>query len=337
LSTVHVVLPNDIDDPSAPSGGNVYDRRVLDGLAGRGWTVVEHAAAGTWPTPSAAERDALARTVAALPDDALVLVDGLVGSAVPDVLVPQGGRLRLVPLVHMPIGGAGEAAVFAAARAVITTSPWTRVEAPNVHVAVPGADPAPLAPGSDTGAHLLCVAPVSPHKGHDLLVEALATIPEPYECVCVGSLTRDPSFVAGLRAPPAVRFLGPRTGADLDAAYAAADLLVHPSRGETYGMVVTEALARGLPVVATAVGGLPDALGEAPDGSVPGLLVPPEDPGALAAALRRWLTDADLRARLRRSAVARRETLTGWDVTAGIVADVLTGIPAVPAGFPVDA
>jgi glycosyltransferase involved in cell wall biosynthesis len=102
-------------------------------------------------------------------------------------------------------------------------------------------------------------------------------------------------------------------------------------------MVVTEALARGVPVLATAVGGLPDALGEAPDGSVPGLLVPPEDPGALAAALRRWLTDADLRARLRRSAVARRETLTGWDVTAGIVADVLTGIPAVPAGFPGDA
>ena len=64
-------------------------------------------------------------------------------------------------------------------------------------------------------------------------------------------------------------------------------------------MVATEALARGIPVLAVRVGGLPVALGHAPDGSVPGLLVEPDE---LAGALRRWLTDADLRERLRRSA-----------------------------------
>ncbi|HEV7653365.1 MAG TPA: glycosyltransferase family 4 protein [Mycobacteriales bacterium] len=342
MRTLHVVLPNDIDDPRTPSGGNVYDRRLLRGLSARGWTVVELAVPGSWPAPSQDERAFLARTLAALPDDALVLVDGLVGSAAPDELVPAAKRLRLVPLVHMPLGDDAEAKVLTAARAVVTTSPWTRDlldVPPPVTVATPGVDPAPLAPGSPAGSRLLCVAAVSPHKGHDLLTDALTSVGQPYECAYVGSLTREPEFVAALRdrAPGTIRFAGPLVGADLDAAYARADLLVLASRGETYGMVVTEALARGVPVLATAVGGLPDALGEAPDGSVPGLLVPPEDPGALAAALRRWLTDADLRARLRRSAVARRETLTGWDVTAGIVADVLTGIPAVPAGFPGDA
>ena len=82
----------------------------------------------------------------------------------------------------------------------------------------------------------------------------------------------------------------------LAAPYAAADALVLATRAESYGMVVTEALARGLPVLATAAGGLPEALGRLPDGRVPGVLVPPDDPAALAAALRRWLTDARHRA-----------------------------------------
>ena len=102
---------------------------------------------------------------------------------------------------------------------------------------------------------------------------------------------------------------GPRTGADLERSYAAADVLVLASRAETYGMVVTEALARGLPVVATEVGGVPEALGHGAGGMRPGLLVPSGDPAALGAALRSWLGDAGLQTdvaprRLRASRVA---------------------------------
>ena len=110
---------------------------------------------------------------------------------------------------------------------------------------------------------------------------------------------------------------GPRTGADLDAGYAGADLLVLASRGETYGMVVTEALARGIPVLATAVGGLPEALGRAPDGSRARPAGPPDDPAALADALRRWLTDAGAAASAAPSAALRRTTLTGWAARPG--------------------
>ena len=125
-----------------------------------------------------------------------------------------------------------------------------------------------------------------------------------------------------------MHLVGPRTGDQLDAAYAVADLLVLASRGETYGMVVTEALGRGIPVLATATNGLPEALGHAPDGSLPGLLVEPDDPAALAAALRRWLSDTDLRQRLRRSARGRRTTLTGWAGTSELISKVLDGVPA---------
>ena len=84
---------------------------------------------------------------------------------------------------------------------------------------------------------------------------------------------------------PRIHFAGPLVGADLDAAYADADLFVLPSRAETYGMVVTEALARALPVLATDVGGVPEALGRAPRRQPSRPLVPPGDPVVLAGAL----------------------------------------------------
>ena len=90
-------------------------------------------------------------------------------------------------------------------------------------------------------------------------------------------------------------------------------------------MVVTEALARGLPVVASEVGGVPEALGHGADDIRPGLLVPPDDPAALRDALRAWLEDADLRRRLRRAARERRASLSRWSTTASVVADVLVG------------
>ena len=352
MTAVHVVVPEGIDDPARPSGGNAYDRHVCRGLTSLGWWVHERAVPGSWPRPDAASCAALARVVERIPDDAIVLLDGLVASAAPEVLVPEASRLRLVVLVHMPLGDRpadGEAddartregGVLAVAAAVVTTSAWTRrrllelypLPAERVHVAEPAVDAADLATGTAAGGALLCVAAVTSEKGHDVLLDALATTTAlSWQCVCVGSLDRDPAYVAGLRRRSLdgglgdrVCFAGPRTGADLDRSYAAADLLVLASRAETYGMVVTEALARGLPVVAADVGGLTEALGHGADGLRPGLLVPPDDPAALGAALRAWLGDAELRGRLRRAARERRESLSGWSTTTSILAGVLTG------------
>ena len=395
-----VVLPGNVDDPATPSGGNRYDRAVCDRLA-RSREVHEIAVNGDWPRPSTIARAAVAGALDGLPDGSTVLLDGLVACGIPEVLEPTADRLRLVVLVHLPLGdetglSPAEAAeltarerrtLHAAAAVVVTSDGAARrvielhaLPPAKVHVAVPGVDPAPLAPGSATGpesdtasgstahgstAHdatthdatthdatthdataddatadspaadsaadsaaardarpgpaLLCVAAVNPRKGQDVLVEALRTVEDlDWSCTCVGSTAR------GVPAGPGrVRFAGPRTGADLDAAYAAADLLVLPSRAETYGMVVTEALARGIPVLGTRVDGVPEALGAAPDGTVPGTLVPPGDPAALAAAIRAWLTDADLRRRWRAAARARRDTLPGWNDTAGRLAAVL--------------
>lgn len=348
MSGLHVVLPNDIDDLSAPSGGNVYDRRLCDGLTATGVEVHEIAVRGNWPRPDTEARKVLARRLAGLPDGAAVLVDGLVACGVPEVIVPAAQRLSIAVLVHLPLADETglspslaaeldrlERETLGAVEGVVVTSAWAArrlIEhhdlAPHrVYVVPPGVDKAEISSGSLDGTHLVCVANVTPRKGQGLLADALKSLKDlPWICECVGAIRRETRYVERLRRHTlGDRFTltGPRTGEALEATYAAADLLVLPSRAETYGMVVTEALAHGIPVLATAVDALPDTLGQAPDGSVPGLLVPGEDVNALAAALRRWLTEPELRDRLRASARLRRETLTGWDMTARGVAAVL--------------
>jgi glycosyltransferase involved in cell wall biosynthesis len=352
VTEAHVIVPEGIDDPGRPSGGNTYDRQVCLGLAELGWAVHEHAVSGAWPRAGAAEHGALARALRRIPDGAVVLLDGLVACAAPAVLVGQASRVRQVVLVHMPLGHrpprdeadairSRERDVLLSAAAVVTTSAWTRrrlselYELPldRVHVAEPGVDAAAIGPGTDAGDALLCVAAVTPGKGHDVMLDALATATDlPWRLACVGSLERDPAFADGMqrRARDSglhgrVRFLGPRTGEELDRAYTGADLLVLASHAETYGMVLTEALARGVPVLAAEVGGVAEALGHGDDGTRPGLLVPPGDPAALGAALRDWLGDAELRGRLRRAARERRASLRGWPATTSVLARVLAG------------
>ncbi|MET7454248.1 glycosyltransferase family 4 protein [Streptomyces sp. NPDC005574] len=359
LRSVHFVMPGSVNDATAPSGGNAYDRRVCLDLPGFGWQVHRHLAEGDWPRPAQADRAQLARTLRELPDGTVVLLDGIVACGVPEIVVPEAQRLRLAVLVHLPLGDergidpavaaeldALERTVLRAVPAVIATSDWAvrrlvshhGLAPERVHVAAPGADIAPLASGTDGVSRLLCVASVTPRKGQHRLVEALATVTDlPWSCVCVGGLGHDPEYVAGLRdlirkhgLQDRLHLAGPQAGAELDASYAAADLMVLTSYAETYGMAVTEALARGIPVLATDVGGLPEAVGRAPDGGVPGILVPPEDPAALAAELRGWFGEADVRRRLKAAARGRRAALDGWATTARSLAGVLGRLPGEP-------
>jgi glycosyltransferase involved in cell wall biosynthesis len=343
-------MPGGVDDPARPSGGNTYDRRLGQGLVDLGWQVHRHPVAGPWPRPDAHGRTALGALLAEMASGAAVVIDGLVACAVPDLLVPEAGRLRLVVLVHMPLGHplaglvvgtaqARERAVLSAAASVVATSQWSRdwllrhyaLEPGRVQVAQPGVDAAGLATGTAAGGRLLCVGAVTPVKGQDVLLAALAMVRDrTWRCDCVGALDIDPGFVARLGhqarqlgITARLRFRGPLVGGDLDAAYCGADALVVASRTETYGMVVTEALAHGLPVVATSAGGIPEALGRSPDGSRPGLLVPSGDVPALADGLSRWLDDASRREGLRRAAAERRATLPRWTHTSQRISEVL--------------
>jgi glycosyltransferase involved in cell wall biosynthesis len=336
---VHVIVPEGFDNPGRPTGGNIYDQRVCAGLAEAGWEVLVATVAAARPVRGSDARTGLAHVVSAIPDGETVLIDGLIASPAAAQLLPHTGRIRMTVLLHMPLATASERSVLRAAAGVVVTSEWTRqqvltryaVPACRVHVAWPGADRV-AAPPRPVRGHLICVGVLSRHKGQDLLVEALAGLADrDWHCVLAGSLDRDPDFVEQLRTritclgyDHRVRLSGVLTGAALSHAYTTADLLVAPSRSETYGMTVTEALAHGLPVIAAAVGGLPEALGSAADGARPGQLIPPGDPAALAAALGDWLGDAGHRRRLRAAVRQRQPTLRGWEQTTREIADALT-------------
>jgi glycosyltransferase involved in cell wall biosynthesis len=347
---VHVVVPEGFDHPGQPSGGNIYDRRICAGLAEAGWDVLVATVAAAWPVPGSGARADLARIFSAIPDGETVLIDGLVASPAAAQLLPHTGRIRMTVLLHMPLAivldadhdasaQRSERVVLGAATGVVVTSEWTRQQvltryalpAHRVHVARPGVDRV-AAQARPVRGRLICVGVLGRHKGQDLLVEALADLAErDWHCALAGPLDRDPAYVAQLQARITrlgyghrIRLTGVLTGAALSHEYTTADLLVAPSRWETYGMVVTEALAHGLPVMAAAVGGLPEALGSTADGTRPGQLVPPGDPAALAAALGDWLGDERHRHRLRAAARQRRSTLPSWEQTTQEIANALT-------------
>jgi len=234
--------------------------------------------------------------------------------------------------------------VLHAAVVVVTTSQWTRdwllatyrLAPGGVRVVPPGVEPSGLVEVTGSSGRLTRVGAVTPTKGHDVLVDALAEVAElAWTCQCVGSVEMDLEFAARVRTRveavglgDRITFAGPRVDGRLDAVYAATDLTLAPSRAETYGMVVTESLARGVPVIGSDVGGLPEALGTAPGGRRPGILVPPGDPAPLALALRRWLTEPALRDDLRRAARERRGVLGDWSETADDLARVLSDVAA---------
>jgi len=342
MSEVHVVVPAGIDDPARPSGGNIYDRRLCDELARWGWSVREHLVPGSWPSPDPADQNRFKELLAGLPDRSVVLVDGLIASAA-ESLVGAAGRLRVVVLLHMPNATERtEAAVFRSVAAVVTTSQWSRgrviaqhgLPVDRVWAAIPGVDPVRPAVGSASGRNLLVVGPVTPAKGHDMLIAALAEIADlDWHCTCVGALDLAPDFVASLAAEAQrlgisdrIEFTGPLSRAALDDIRSQADLLVSASRREAFGMAVAEGLAAGIPVIATDVGGQCEAVGCAPDGTVPGALIPVDDAKRLASDLRRWLTDPAARNRWRNAASQRSEQLASWAKTAQTVSTVLSTI-----------
>jgi glycosyltransferase involved in cell wall biosynthesis len=349
-------------DPDTPTGGYLYDRRMAQGLRALGWQVEVVRLDDSFPLPDAAALAGAARALAALPDGALALVDGLAFGAMPREAAAQAARLRLVALVHHPLAHetgldaaraaalrTSEIAALATARAVIATSPETAaqlmegfgVEAARLEVVEPGTDrpesagaadtPAAAAICADAPLRLLCVATVVPRKGLELLLQALADLgPQVrFRLDCHGSTTRDPVHAARVLALASrlglgrvVQFHGECPRAQVEAAYAAADLFVSPAWYEGYGMAVAEAVAHGLPVLATTAGAAPRLLGDDA-----GLLVPPGDVTALSAALRRLFEDPALRARLAGGARRRAASLPTWEGQAARLAQHLAALP----------
>lgn len=315
MRRVTFVVPGDIE---TRTGGYLYDRKIVDGLRGLGWTV----------DVCAPELDAIAQAEA-------VVVDGLALPLIERQIDRNARRLRIVPLIHLPLAlEAGLPADEAARRhaierraldvssMVVVTGRTTKellerdgVDPDRIVLVEPGTNPVPLAHGSDgPDVALLCVAALTAGKGHEVLIRALASIPaRNWTLRCAGTLDRDPravervrSAIAGLRLDGRVVLLGELDEENLETEYARADAFVLATVRETYGMAVAEAIAHGLPVVSTTVGAIPDVVGGG------GVLVAPGDERAFARALSRVVSDAPFRYQLTEHARQARDRLRGW-------------------------
>lgn len=337
-------------DWNVRTGGYGYDRRLVQALRQAGWSVDVHHLPGNWPWPDAASRAAVSDLIPALPDGCLVVADGLAYAVLANEVRPHAGRLRWVALVHHPLHletglddatrsglRLAEADALQLARQVVVTGPRTvedvvamGVASSRIAVVEPGTDPVPALdrPERDGPIQLLCVATLTPRKGHAVLLQALAGLLDlPWELHNVGSLTRDPATAHQLMALSVplghrVHWHGELDDAAMQARYADADVFVLPSLHEGYGMVVAEALAHGLPVVATNAGALAHTL---PPQA--GLHVNPGDATALQQALSRIIQDAALREQLARGARAAGQDLPDWPRQAAAFARVLKAMP----------
>lgn len=332
--TLEFVLPGDL---FARTGGYVYDRRILDGLTASGWCVRVHSMDPSFPTPSPHALREAEQILGQIPAGRTVVIDGLALGGMPDLVGKAAGRLRLIALIHHPLAFEtgldqdqarrlhdSEQRALTVTRRVIATSPATArdltdsfdVPRERIRVVRPGTDPAPLASGSGSDRlHLLCVATLTPRKGHAVLFEALSRLRDAaWSLTCVGSATRDPatanrlaSMIAALAFTDRITLAGELDEASLAERYHRADAFVLASHHEGYGMVFGEAIARGLPIVATRAGAIPETVPAAAS-----LLVPPGDSAALATALRRLIQDAELREWLRAGARYARASLPSW-------------------------
>ncbi|MET3811488.1 glycosyltransferase [Arthrobacter sp. UYEF3] len=377
VTGVRLLLPGNVRHNS---GGNVYNAALVRALADLGVAAESSGVDGDWPVGSPEDRRGLGRLLNETADAGRVtIVDSLVACGAPDELeAAAAAGMPAWILLHMPLAGHPELErrALQAAAGVICISGTGAADLRERHrpdrlggldsigVALPGTEPAPLAVGSEP-PHLLALAVLLPNKDQLLLLHALSGLTDlAWTATLAGSDTADPAYAALLRRETEhlgvagrVGLPGELRGAGLDAEWAAADLSLLISRAETYGLVVTESLARGIPVIVRQGTGAVEALAagapaaasnqpaaaasnqpaaaasnqpagapaaEAGTSPLPGVaVVLAEDPAPLAAVLRRWLNEPELRAQWRSAARAARERLPGWDATARSVLAIL--------------
>lgn len=340
-------IPGDIE---TRSGGYGYDRRMIRELRALGWKIEQLRLADGFPAPDLSELETTATQFAGLPDQSLVLVDGLAFGAMPDIARREAERLKLVALVHHPLSletglsesqaedlRQSEATALACVHGIVVTSEETArtlvsdfdVQRDAVHVVIPGTEHAEPALGGADGdpPMILAVGSLTQRKDHATLIVALAQLRDRrWQCRIVGSDRMDSACASALRQQIADQGLSDRiavTGAvdDVDAEYARADIFALASRYEGFGMVFAEAMARGLPIIGCRGGAVPDLV---PDSA--GILLAPGDAGGIAKALAILIDDPQTRRTYAVGSLAAGRKLPDWPASAKILADFLEGI-----------
>ncbi|MGI9410298.1 MAG: glycosyltransferase family 4 protein [Hyphomicrobiaceae bacterium] len=336
-------IPGDVN---TLTGGYAYARQLLKLMPDYDVEVHRLQLSAAYPYPSDADIEATRRVFSQLHPDTPLIVDGLAFGAMPPLLV-NDIKSRIIALVHHPLAyetGLSTAQVrqfvtferhaLAQAEQIIATSASTGdllvreygVSPAKLTIAMPGTMPALRAQSSGSPPLLLAVGSIVPRKGYEVLIDALTQVSElDWRLTIVGSTERDPKCVTQLREAimksglrGRITLAGEVPDRELQRHYARAHAFVMPSLFEGYGMVLTEAIARGLPIVCTTGGAIAETV---PDNAA--IKVEPGNAGVLADALHRLLSDSELRTNLADAAWSAGRVLPRWEDCARIVAGVV--------------
>lgn len=340
-------VPGDLD---TPTGGYAYDKRIIAELCAAGWHVEAVDIGAEFPHPSAEACAAALRRLMAIPAGCPLVIDGLAFGVMAEEAPALRARGPLVALVHHPLARESgldprraaalrdsESAALACAHAVIVPGEGIAtiladdygVPRERVTVVEPGVDRVARrdrAPRMGVDVELLAVGAVTPRKGYDVLVTALAELTDMrWRLTIAGDVLRDVGFsehlvmeIARKKLQDRITMTGTVSASRLAELFAAADLFVLASRFEGYGMVLSEAAIHGLPIVASDVGAARDIV---PPGA--GVLVPPGDHAALCEALRGVIASDEARRRMAEIARRQGDRLPRWRRSAEIFASVL--------------
>lgn len=320
---------------STISGGYGYDRRLVEGFRAAGHAVRIVELEGRHPLPDAAAQASARAALDAVPADTMLIIDGL-GLPAFAPFAEELETRRAIGLIHHPTAiepgfsdedrddlRQRESLLFPRMARLVATSRLTAdrlpvefgADAGRVGVVEPGTDPAPRSKGSGgPGCAILSVGVLVPRKGHDVLLHALARLPDLDWTLTIAGSPRDPvhaqSLVAlaeALNIARRVTFAGEVVEEALEALYARADLFALATYWEGYGMAAAEALARGLPLAITAGGAIADVVPK-----TAGVIAAPGDVNALSRAMRRPIFDTRLRADMAEAAWAAGQALPRW-------------------------
>lgn len=345
MSPAHPIafaIPGDI---TTLTGGYIYERRLLEGLRDLGHEVLHLELPASFPDPDPAEMTQAVAALQALPAHRPLILDGLVFGAI-DTAGLAGVRAPIVAMIHHPLAletglspdrarhlHRTEAANLRLAQHVLVPSPHTRailirdygVDAARITIARPGTTQGWIPCAPIDPPLILSVGILHPRKGHDILIRALQQVHDlRWQATIVGN-PWDGAHAQALAAQVAqsciasrVRLAGLVPAQMLEALYAQAAIFALATRYEGHGIVFDEALSHGLPIVSCATGAVPDTVP-----AETGILVPPDDPAAFAAALRRMLTDGRLRNQMAQAAADAGARLPDWRQTALTASAVL--------------
>ncbi|SEW32314.1 hypothetical protein SAMN04488515_2304 [Cognatiyoonia koreensis] len=331
-------------DKDRRTGGFIYEATVLRILNEIGCTTRHLELPDSFPEPTKADISTTIDFLRAVPVDQPIILDGLVFGAIdPEGLATVSAPV--IAMIHHPLGletglsqeraaylRANEAAALAHAAHIIVPSPHTALvlardfgaDPAKITVALPGFTRPTVAAARVDPPLILSVGLLAERKGHDVLIAALAGMQDiSWQAVIVGK-AHDFATARALGyqieqsgLSDRVRLGGELSEIELNDRFNAASIFALATRYEGYGMVLSEAMQYGLPVVTCAVGAVPDTVGDA------AYLVPVDDPAAFEAALRRLLTNPVELERMRWLSHQHAANLPNWTDTAQIFVNVI--------------